>query len=125
MIKSPDQKPIKYDGKGFTYGGLFDFINVYSETFVFKGTEDIIESAASKPWLSEPVPQLHALSANDICLKKDGALCAILLVKDAASKDQATLDMLHATAQTFSSKINRGITFAFSWLDANHDPEFF
>jgi hypothetical protein len=41
-------------------------------------------SAASKPWLSERVPQVTSDSADDICLKKEGALCVIYVAKDAA-----------------------------------------
>ena len=53
LIKTKDAKAQKYDGTDFSYQGLFDFINIYSETFVFKDIkEDEIKSSASKPWLS-------------------------------------------------------------------------
>lgn len=29
-----DGKPIKFEGKEFTYSGIFEFINVYSQIFV-------------------------------------------------------------------------------------------
>jgi len=48
-------------------------------------------------------------SGNDICLKKDGALCIILAVKDAASVDQSLLDVMNQVGQGFASKISRGI----------------
>lgn len=38
ILKHGEKKPIKYEGDTFTYKELFEFINVYSETFVFKGT---------------------------------------------------------------------------------------
>lgn len=56
LIKSKDEKPIKYENSEFTYQAVFDFINIYSETFVFKSTEEEVKSSASKPWLSEKVP---------------------------------------------------------------------
>jgi hypothetical protein len=31
------EKPITYDGSSYTYSELFEFINIYSETFVFVG----------------------------------------------------------------------------------------
>jgi hypothetical protein len=87
MLKEGELRPIKYDGKEFTYQAVFDFINIYSETFVFRGDEEINKSAASKPWLNDKIPQLTLDSANDICLKKEGSLCVIYVAKDSESKD--------------------------------------
>lgn len=84
LLKDKDAKPIKYEGKEYNYQAIFDFINIYSETFVFRSTEEQVVSAASKPWLSERVPQVTSDSADDICLKKEGALCVIYIAKDAA-----------------------------------------
>jgi hypothetical protein len=56
MIKGKDQKPQKYEGSDFSYQGIFDFINIYSETFVFKNSNDEVKSAATKPWLNDKVP---------------------------------------------------------------------
>ena len=53
ILKHQEKKPIKYEGDNFSYKDLFEFINIYSETFVFAGTDDVaVESSASKPWLS-------------------------------------------------------------------------
>jgi hypothetical protein len=54
-IKDKVQKPMKYEGKDLSYQALFDFVNIYSETFIFKDQKEEVKSAASKPWLSEPV----------------------------------------------------------------------
>ena len=80
ILKNGHKAPIKYDGENFSYNDLFEFINTYSETFVFAQTEDPLESRASRPWLSEPIPFLSRESGNDICLKKDGLLCVIYTV---------------------------------------------
>jgi len=40
MLKEKDGKPIKYDGSDFSYQAIFDFINIYSETFVFRTDTD-------------------------------------------------------------------------------------
>ena len=57
MLKDKDAKPIKYDGKEFNYQAVFDFINIYSETFVFRNIDEAeVKSAASKQWLTEKVP---------------------------------------------------------------------
>jgi len=71
-----------------------------------------------------PVAQLTKDSGNDLCLKKDGALCIIMAVKDKASLDEAKLDVLYQLGQGFASKISRGIQFYFSWIDTTAEPEF-
>jgi len=63
-------------------------------------------------------------SANDICLKKDGTLCVIYVVPEAAKSDQAVLDALAQVKENFTSKIERGITFSFIRLDASAEPDF-
>lgn len=88
ILKHGEKLPIRYEGDTFTYKALFEFINIYSETFVFGGTsDDPVESSATKPWLTQPMPYLSKESANDICLKKDGILCVIYVLKSAADSD--------------------------------------
>ena len=62
---------------------------------------------------------LNADSADDICLKKEGALCVIYIVKNSDVKDASVTDMLYNMGQGFSSKISRGVNFYFMWLDAS------
>jgi len=40
MLIKNKEKPIIYDGNSFTYSELFEFINIYSETFVFVGDQE-------------------------------------------------------------------------------------
>lgn len=124
ILKNGEKKPIVYDGDDFSYSALFEFINTYSETFVFAQQEEPVESRASRPWLSEPVPFLSVQSANDICLKKDGVLCVIYAVPDAASSDAGVLLALDQVKDKFTSKIERGIVFNFMRLDVSAEPEF-
>jgi len=90
---------LKYEGKEYNYQAIFDFINIYSETFVFRNDDTPVVSAASRPWLSEKVPQITSDSADDICLKKEGALCVIYVAKDAAEAkaNDAQLNQLYST----------------------------
>ena len=100
LIKEKDGKPQKYEGKEYNYQAIFDFINIYSETFVFRDqNEAAATSAASRPWLSERVPQITSDSADDICLKKENALCVIYIAKDAATakSNDAQLNQLYQT----------------------------
>ena len=96
VIKA-ESKPLRFDGKEFTYNSIFEFINVHSQIFVdptAKENEAPKQSNASKPWMIPHVPQMTKDSGNDICLKKDGALCVIYVVKDRSSLDESKLDIL-------------------------------
>jgi len=83
VVKS-EGKPLKLDGKDFSYNTIFEFINVHSQIFVDPSSKEneVKQSSASKPWMIPNVPQITKDSGNDICLKKDGALCVIMVVKD-------------------------------------------
>ena len=125
ILKHGEKKPFRYEGDSFTYKDLFEFINIYSETFVHPDTTNKdVESAASKPWLSQPIPYLSKESANDICLKKDGILCVIYVVKDAASSDDKIVQTLQSIQERFTSKLERGINFSYMRLDATAESEF-
>ena len=120
-----NEKPLKYEGDSYTYGELFEFINIYSETFVFGGTDDKpVESNAVKPWLNERYPYMNKDSANDICLKKDGTLCVIYVKENREASDDAVLEHFNDVKEKFISQISRGITFSFVRLDASAEPEF-
>lgn len=127
VIKN-EQKPIPYPEKEFSYNKIFEFINVYSQIFVDptakENQKDVKTNAASKPWLLSKVPKLTKDSGNDICLKKDGSLCVILVAKDASTVNKNMLDELGNLGEKFESKISRGITFYFMWLDAAAEPQF-
>ena len=58
--------------------------------------EDEVKSSASKPWLSEKVPSLNIDSANDICLKKEGALCVIYIIPNEQAKNSEHLENLYS-----------------------------
>lgn len=92
LLLKNGEKPKPYEGSSFTYSELFEFINIYSETFVFVGDleQKEVKSAASKPWLNVATPFLAKDSANDICLQKDGTLCVIYLSYD--SQDNMALN---------------------------------
>ena len=126
MVIKADGKHVKFDGKEFNYQPIFEFLNIHSQIFVDPNAKDNQPktSSAAKPWLVVPVPKLSADSGNDVCLKKDGALCIVLVVKDEASVSEKTLDELNAVSQNFASKISRGISFYFMWIDAAAEPEF-
>lgn len=85
LLLKNKEKPQQYQGNSYTYSELFEFINIYSETFVLVGEKDEkeVKSAASKTWLNVKTPYLTKDSGNDVCLKKDGTLCVVYVVKEA------------------------------------------
>lgn len=124
LVKPGAKKPIPYEGDTYTYSELFEFINIYSETFVFVGDQEQkeVKSAATKSWLNVATPYLTKDSANDICLAQDGTLCVIHVVNGVAD-DKALDDEFNAVKQQFVSKIERGISFNFMKLDASKEPQ--
>ena len=47
-----------------------------------------------------------------------------MIAKSQADLDRAAMDSMYAVGQGFASKISRGISFYFSWVDAEAEPEF-
>lgn len=87
LLKNVDAKPQKYDGDSYLFSDLFEFINIYSETFVFGKAKENVESAAARPWNSAEMPYITQQSGNDVCFMRDGTLCVIYIVpnKEASS----------------------------------------
>lgn len=96
VIKS-EGKPIQYSSDKFNYQDLFEFINVHSQIFVDPNAKDNQpkQNSASKPWLTKSVAEITKDSGNDICLKKDGALCVFMVVKDKSQVTDAALEVLN------------------------------
>lgn len=67
VVKSTEKKPNVYNGD-MKFMSIHDFLNIFSEVFVHGGGSSQ-DSAATKIWLTEVVPELNMKSANDICLK--------------------------------------------------------
>jgi hypothetical protein len=62
LIKPSEKKHSTYNGE-MKYGPIFDFLNVFTETFV-PGGEQLDNE---KPWTRETFPEMNSKSANDIC----------------------------------------------------------
>jgi hypothetical protein len=125
VLLKNNEKPIHYTGSSYTYSELFEFINIYSETFVFVGDQEQkeVKSAATNPWLNMATPFLTKDSANDICLQKDGTLC-VIFVANGNEKTNEINEVFNQVKMAFMSKIERGITFNFMRIDAEKEPEF-
>ena len=115
------QKPMPYKGK-MSYIDIFEFINIYSETFVFGDQKEDEVSIASKPWLTEVLPELKAETADDICLKKEG-LCVIYVTTFPPVEE--VKNVMQTVAQNYDKQIDRGLQFNFMWLDAKAEADVF
>jgi len=121
VVKPGQKKPIKFEEK-MEYSELFEFLNRYQETFAMENAAADEELAQKKPWLSEAVPQLTSLSAQDICYGGD-AVCVIVAAKPTGEgklpKD--LYDVVMAAKGKYSTG-NAKLTFM--WVDADKEKGF-
>jgi len=120
LVKSLDSKPQVFQGE-MKYRPIFEFLNIYSEVFIVGAADGT--PATPKPWRSDPVPELTAASASDICFGKEGLICAVFLSNGSINSDQVTL--FKALQGKFTSQITgRGVDVAFMWLDVKEHRNF-
>lgn len=119
-----NQKPQQYDGET-KYKPIFDFLNIYSETF-FKVGEDKTKvnepSKLDKPWLMEKFPEVNEKSGNEVCFKVDGIICVILL-SDGKPGEEIS-NMMSELQNYLSPKIDRGLKYKFGWINAQTQTAF-
>eukprot|EP01017_Pseudomicrothorax_dubius_P005126 TRINITY_DN11211_c0_g1_i1.p1 TRINITY_DN11211_c0_g1~~TRINITY_DN11211_c0_g1_i1.p1 ORF type:complete len:398 (+),score=137.24 TRINITY_DN11211_c0_g1_i1:83-1276(+) len=120
VIKANEKKPLLYTGE-IKYQAIFDFLNVHSETFVAGGGSSQ-DSAATKAWLTEIVPELEGKSGKDICFGVENVLC-VILVSD-GKPDKEYIETLKEAHKLFDRKIDRGTKYNFMWVDRTKEAEF-
>lgn len=121
FLVQPGKKPLKFDDD-INYYNIANFINIHSEIFDFgDAPESETKSAASKPWMSEKLPQLTKDSSEDICFGKKGLW--VILINNEQPSD-GLISTISSVRESFVSNIEgRGLEFAFSWVDTNLQPE--
>ena len=104
VVKPGQKKPIKFDGKLTDIREIFEFLNKYQETFAMENSAADEELAQKKPWLSEAVPELTSLSAQDVCYGAD-AWCVIVAGKRGADGklEKSVLDTVIASKSKHAS----------------------
>lgn len=112
LIKPTEKKHSTYSGE-MKYSPIFDFLNVFVETFV-PGGEQLDNE---KPWTRETFPELTSKSGNDICFSHDSAMCAIYISENAP--DQASISVVEQLL-----KENKETNFKYMWLNINTQPAF-
>lgn len=121
------KKPEFYDKTEYKFKPIFDFINIYSETFHKVGEDKVNASDSTKeerPWLNEKLPEMTEKSGNDICFKAEGVICLIIVSN---GKPENKISELVSELQNYlSPKIDYagGIKYKFGWVDLNSQTNF-
>eukprot|EP00284_Hemiselmis_tepida_P017695 CAMPEP_0174927628 /NCGR_PEP_ID=MMETSP1355-20121228/19415_1 /TAXON_ID=464990 /ORGANISM="Hemiselmis tepida, Strain CCMP443" /LENGTH=394 /DNA_ID=CAMNT_0016173745 /DNA_START=26 /DNA_END=1206 /DNA_ORIENTATION=+ len=122
VVKPGQKKPIKYEAK-VEYGELFEFLNRYQETFAMEKPQQDEEDAAKRPWLTESFPEMHALSAPDVCYGAD-SVC-VLAVTKSASDGKPPADLNNVVMSVKAKYSNSGSAkFSFTWIDSDKEKAF-
>jgi len=124
VITVGEKKQKFYDGL-VNYKSLFDWLNVFSETFFRVGEEKARSTdqiKADKPWAHEKLPEFNKESANEICFKVDGMICVILINKEKPQDD--LIDLFNTLQNHLSPKIDRGIKYRFGWINSTTQNSF-
>lgn len=123
VYKTASRPPEIYKGE-IKFLPLFEFLNVYAETFVMGGgfSDHESQDPSSKPWLLQRIPELTGLSYSDVCGKyKD--LCVIYLKNGEISLDEQS--MLEELQDLFTPHISgRGTNFKWMWMNILLEEEF-
>merc|ERR1711966_271473 len=113
---------VSLKGKMSDIREIFEFLNKYQETFAMENSAADEELAAKKPWLSEAVPELNSLSAQDVCYGAD-AWCVIVAGKRGADDklEKPLLDIMTASKGKHSGGT---VKLSFMWVDAEREKTF-
>jgi hypothetical protein len=122
VVKPGQKKPIKYEDK-IVYSEVFEFLNRYQETFAMEKPAQDEEDAAKRPWLSESFPEMHALSAPDVCYNAD-SVCVITVTKPGADGKVPT--DLNNVVQAIKTKYSNSgnAKFTFTWINGDKEKAF-
>ncbi|RQX69511.1 putative thioredoxin [Toxoplasma gondii CAST] len=126
VVTRKDKKDEAYKGE-FNFQVLFDWLNVFSETFVLGGgfsdhTPKAEPSPETQPWKFQVIPELTKRSNVDLCFKKSlKALCVIYLKQGRELTAEET-DMLEALKYQYDS--GKGPDFRFMFMDVDTETGF-
>lgn len=96
-------------------------MNVFSEVYV-PGGGSSADSAATKAWLTEVVPEMHLKSAPDICLGQEGIIC-VILINPSGKPNKTLIDIMKKLHEAYDRKIDRGLDFKYMWVNGDIEKE--
>jgi len=125
MAIGTDKKQKFFEGDN-KYKPIFEFMNVFSETFFVVGEDKLKPSEITKqdkPWLNEKLPELTKESSNEVCFRVDGIICVILVNKEKPSEE--LINQFVSLQNWLSPKIDRGgIKYRFGWISSTTQTQF-
>lgn len=133
VIPVGDKKKNEYYEGENKFKRIYDFINIYSETFFKVGEDNSSGSGSdgsvgnSRPWLNEKLPELNKDSANDVCFKVEGVICVVLLNNNGEESkvDSALAEIMSDLQNHLNPKMDYGgIKYKFAWLNTKKQSDF-
>ncbi|CDJ62058.1 thioredoxin, putative [Eimeria necatrix] len=127
VVVRKDKKDEVYKG-AFEFQKLFDWLNVFSETFVMGGGFSDTAPPAEidpelQPWKVEPVPELTKQSSQDICFKKSNKFVCVMLAKRGRQLTTEEQEMMESLKEDYEGHQDKGPDFRFMWIDLDTETE--
>ncbi|GIX60678.1 signal peptide-containing protein [Babesia caballi] len=119
VVVKPDGKVDHFEG-AFDYASMFEWLNVYAETFLLGSgyDEGTAKAGKSKTWKHDPLPQLTLESHMDICFNKTHGFCVIYLTNgELPAADRQMLIEL-------SARYKGEFVGKWMWMDLAAEPHF-
>ncbi|OEH75725.1 putative thioredoxin [Cyclospora cayetanensis] len=127
VVVRKDKKDEVYKG-AFEFHQLFDWLNVFSETFVMGGGFSDTPAAAEfdlelQPWKVEAVPELTKQSSQDVCFKKSNKFVCVVLAKKGRKLTEEEQEMMESLKADYEAHQGKGPDFRFMWIDLETESE--
>ncbi|KAL8455423.1 hypothetical protein Emag_000807 [Eimeria magna] len=127
VVIRKDKKDEVYKG-AFEFQKLFDWLNVYSETFVMGGGFSDTKAAPEidpelQPWKLEAVPELTKQSSQDVCFKKSNKFVCVILAKKGRQLTPEEQEMMESLKEDYEGHEGKGPDFRFMWMDLDIETE--
>lgn len=127
VVVRKDKKDEIYKG-AFEFQKLFDWLNVFSETFVMGGGFSDAAPAAEfdpelQPWKVEAIPELTKQSSQDVCFKKSNKFVCVALAKKGRQLTTEEQEMMESLKEDFEGHDGKGPEFRFMWIDLETETE--
>ncbi|CDJ58088.1 thioredoxin, putative [Eimeria maxima] len=127
VVVRKDKKDEVYKG-AFEFQKLFDWLNVFSETFVMGGGFSDTAPAAEfdpelQPWKVEAIPELTKQSSQDVCFKKSNKFVCVMLAKKGRELTPEEQEMMESLKEDYEGHDGKGPDFRFMWIDLATEKE--
>ncbi|KAL8428950.1 hypothetical protein Efla_000990 [Eimeria flavescens] len=127
VVIRKDKKDEVYKG-AYEFQKLFDWLNVFSETFVMGGGFSDTKPAPEidpelQPWCLEAIPELTKQSSQDVCFKKSNKFVCVVLTKKGRQLTPEEQEMMESLKEDYEGHDGKGPDFRFMWMDLETESE--